>query len=1036
MAQQDDEAGINPPKWTASYFVLRTPHLPADAVERHGLRALAERPEVREAVYVASPDLARALTLWLEQPDHPAARNVPVSLYRYLWRMSRRPTPFGLFAGNALGQMGGNTTLELDERVWRHTRLDMAWLFELVRGLEPVLRSQLVYRVNTSLYRAADQLRYAEGRLNAASGARVNDQISLERTPAIEAVLAAAPATVAELAAAVQTLHPDLPAEDCAAFVEGLIDASVLHSQLEPAVIGEDPLAALVAQVRPLDAALGEDLSELHAALRALDQRGLGQSAQVYADIAGLCARLPAPPDPRHLLHVDLYRGGDLSLGTSVIQAIHEARDLLLRLLPPAPDGLAALRDNFETRWGGAEQALPDVLDDERGVGFAGSGVGADPSPLLAGLTFPGEQPAEPESFGGRDRWMLRRIMAAPPGGEWQLDEDDLRELGAEVGQPMPDSYAFMGVLLAESAEAIDRGDFDLLVDSFAGPSGTRLMGRFCLGDPALRARVEADHRAEESLAPDAVFAEIAHSPEGRMANVLARPRLRATEIPYQSPSSAPAENQIRVDDLRLSTNGPGGSFVLRSARLDREVIPRLCSAHNHSMGDLPIYRFLGAVQTQGVRAGLAWSWGALAAAPWLPRVRRGRIILCLARWNLSEADLRPLLAAQGAARLAAAGELRQRLGLPRHVAVLQSDNALPIDLENPLALDALAVEAQRSRTLALQESSSSALCVRGPGGSYTHEIVVPFVRSGGPARPPLPRTTGGTVRAWPPGSAWLTAKIYTGALTADTLMVQALQPLVASLRREGALAGWFFIRYGDPDWHVRLRLKADPQLTPGLVSALHQALEPWLLDGRVWRWVLDTYQPEVERYGGPVGIELAERLFEADSDAVASILALLTGDEGSDARWRLALRSAHALLEDLGIPLAERPSLLMAWRDATARRFRTDRAFEGRLSQRFRAERPSLVSLLEPTWEPDHPLAPGLELLAARTQASAPAVAALCKASEEGHLQRTVPDLAGSYVHMAVNRMLRSETNAQELVLYDFLARLYRSQLARGRQG
>lgn len=43
---------------------------------------------------------------------------------------------------------------------------------------------------------------------------------------------------------------------------------------------------------------------------------------------------------------------------------------------------------------------------------------------------------------------------------------------------------------------------------------------------------------------------------------------------------------------------------------------------------------------------------------------------------------------------------------------------------------------------------------------------------------------------------------------------------------------------------------------------------------------------------------------------------------------------------------------------------------------------------------------------------------------------------LAGSYIHMHANRLLRSAARAQELVLYDFLCRLYESQAARRDRG
>jgi len=42
--------------------------------------------------------------------------------------------------------------------------------------------------------------------------------------------------------------------------------------------------------------------------------------------------------------------------------------------------------------------------------------------------------------------------------------------------------------------------------------------------------------------------------------------------------------------------------------------------------------------------------------------------------------------------------------------------------------------------------------------------------------------------------------------------------------------------------------------------------------------------------------------------------------------------------------------------------------------------------------------------------------------------------ELALSYAHMIANRLLRSAQRRQEMVIYDFLARLYESQAARSR--
>lgn len=1042
-----------PSSHEASFFVLRTPLLPEQdwpepapaglegaaleaAVEEDArrmeaaFRALLDDSRVREALFVASPDLEQGLGAWLADPAHPHARKVPAALYRYLSRMRSRSTPFGLFAGCATGELGPRTGLALSGRVARHTRLDMGYLTALCAALEPELRPTLVYRTTPSLATFSDQHRYAEGRTDPETRARHNDQVSLRRTPAVDAALAATPGTPARLAAAVREVHPEVSEEEALGFIDGLIDASVLTSELSPPITGEDPLGALVDVLATRAPEVAGALLEAGATLAAIDQDGLGLEPFRYEANTAALALLPAPPDRRRLYQVDLYRPDRPTLGPAVIALFEEGIGLLHRLSHAEEQEIfTRFVERFEERWGEDERPLVAVLDDERGIGFAGEGRSADPSPLLQGLPFSPAEGARKLSWSAREDHRLRRLLETAARGEWSLDDADLAALGNEAPPPLPDALAAMGTLAAADGEALDRGEGELYLDHVGGPSGAPLLGRFCLGDPTLRRHVEAHLRAEEALRPDAIFAEIVYSPEGRVGNVICRPRLRPWEIPYLGRGAAPEDHQIPISDLRIRVRG--GRILLRSARLDRPVVPCLTSAHNHGADDLPIYRFLAMVGRQGLGSGLGWSWGALSGAPRLPRVRRGRIVLSLERWRLTKEALAPLVSARRPAdQLRAARALREAGGLPRRVVLVQADNLLPLDLERPLALDALAAAAaQGAVTLRERWPGPEGRCVHGPDGRYAHELVVPFVRRAPLPAPPAPPPVAPerARRAWLPGSDWLYLQIYCGSLSADELLREAVAPLVAEARARGELHSWFYIRYADPEWHLRLRLQAG-EATPALLARVEAALEPLRADGRVWRVRVDTYQPELERYGGAEGVLLAERLFEADSDAALAVLERLDGDAGEDARWRLTLRALHLLLQDLDIAIADRLRLLGELRRDWGRQVGLGKAAEAALNARFRQERASLEAMIAPTWDPEHPLAPGFEILEARRER----IRELGRALREAALNQPVEEIARSYAHMTVNRWLRSQANQAEAVLYELLIRLYKSAAAR----
>jgi thiopeptide-type bacteriocin biosynthesis protein len=210
-------------------------------------------------------------------------------------------------------------------------------------------------------------------------------------------------------------------------------------------------------------------------------------------------------------------------------------------------------------------------------------------------------------------------------------------------------------------------------------------------------------------------------------------------------------------------------------------------------------------------------------------------------------------------------------------------------------------------------------------------------------------------------------------------------------------------------------------------------ALTSALLDrGQLWRVQLDTYEREIERYGGDRGIDLAERIFHADSDAVVAILRGLQGDAGAEVRWRAALAGIDALLDDLGLSLEQKAAIARRACDGYGQEFGAGPAFRRELGRRFRGLRATLERVLDPRAEPPAALAPGLAALARRSEEIRPIGAQLRRLEESGRLSTPVTEFAMSCAHMHVNRLLRSAQRAQELVLYELLDRLYSSQAAR----
>ncbi|MFG0294285.1 MAG: thiopeptide-type bacteriocin biosynthesis protein, partial [Maioricimonas sp. JB045] len=567
---------------------------------------------------------------------------------------------------------------------------------------------------------------------------------------------------------------------------------------------------------------------------------------------------------------------------------------------------------------------------------------------------------------------------------------------------------------------------------------GARLLGRFAYADETLNEQVQQHLRREESLQPEAVFAEIVHLPEDRMGNVLCRPVLRGYEIPYLGPSGAPKDRQIEVTDLMVSIRG--GRIVLRSRRLNREVIPRLTSAHNFLLRTLGVYQFLGALQHQGIEGWSAWNWGPLKYAPFLPRVTAGRTVLCRATWNLSARDIVDLQDRTDSDLFSFIQQWRAERRIPRYVLLVDRDNELPIDMENILSLETFidGIKGKPEAQLVEMFPGPDDLCVAGTNGRHVHELVVPFHREREPDAgriPPTPEPQIRRDRCYQPGGDWAWLNLFAGNTTIDRLLVDEIRPRIGRWTASGQIDRWFFLRFNVPGNHLRLRLHGEAtELQQTVIPELNRMAAGLLDDGLVSRAQWDTYEPEVNRYGGSDALPLAEEIFSADSDAALDLIAAYGGDAGADLRWRIVLLGLDRLLDDLGFDLTQKQVIARHSADEFAREFSFEGPFRKQFSQKHREVGPELDRLLRGQQNDDPEIAPAVEIFAHRSARIADAARQLQDLERQQRLVTPRAEMARSLWHMQVNRMLRAAHRAQELVLYDLIARQYESQQARMR--
>jgi len=1023
------------------------------------LRTRAQCPVFREAIYLASPSLHRSLAAWDRKPNSEQGQKTELALVRYFTRMTHRATPFGLFAGCSLGSIAQQTKLQLVSRAEyvRKTRLDHAVVCRVLDRIlqDPILCEQLRYRRNDTLVLAAGRWRHAA--IKESEDGHVSFHlVATDRSPYLDAVIERAQQfqPFAVLQDAISAAASSASKEDAAAFLHMLIQSQILSCELSVPVTGSDPLQALCTQLDLLDSldsqASAPSLHPLRNAIARIDQHGLGVPISHYDELAQQLTPITNTSGTKHLVQVDLCKPViHAALSAAWVHDIRQAVMVLAKLdRRRSHSSLLQFKESFRRRYEGQRVPLLLALDPECGVGFdEQKGIGEEATALLADLTLRAPVREADTTWSAMDRRLLALVMMARETGS-NVVQLPMEWIDSLRSASIPDALAVLGSFwMAQKTDTPVRADDSLLfrLESAIGPSAASLLGRFCHTDPALLQAVESLAAREQALRPHELLVEITHRLPGRTGNIALRPVLRKHELELLGRSGAEPGTQIRLDELSLFLRDD--ELWLYCERLGRRIRPRLSNAHNHSHpGNLHIYRFLCALHEEEGAAGFHFHWGPLTSLPFLPRVSLKQIVFSPARWRLDPKQIaalgNPVDARQHARIFLGIQTIRSQYRLPRQIQLVEGDHTLHLDLDNVMSVLAFVDYARNRSQLLIEEvlGACESSIVHGPEGHYTNEVIIPLLRgddsshSEAPsqeARIPTLRTHRQT--SFPVGTEWLYCKLYTGMATADRILRKQLGPLVAKLSSHG-VDRWFFIRYADPDWHLRLRLHGDPlrlqtEVLP-LISALSQEL---LRDGQISRMQLDTYEPEWERYGGEEGMLLSEQLFCADSEAALSLLPLCMGEHRASQRWQVALASMLALLADFLPSETDRLSVVASAYASFRREFAEDPEVSWRLGARFRKERSGLEQLLEDLTRnrTDKPL---FAALRARSCVVSPIAARLHALSRQGFLRVSIPSLLHSHLHMSANRILRSAARAQELVLYDWISRLYRSSLAQQR--
>lgn len=980
--------------------LVRTPLFSSCDAQELTNGTILDDSRFRTALAVASPSLSQQVLAGKQ------SKEIKLALLKYVKRMTFRPTPYALLAGVGLAKFGDRTELTRDRNIKICARPDMSLIMDMVGKLEQNrnIRSRLTLFSNPQLISKAGRL-WLEQPLFPHKGLKTG--LSLAESPALTRALSLA-AEGCSFVALCETLSYEFEQSYSNAenLVHQLCDFGMLFSHLRFSLDNSEKLLGYLRELDTLEEArrIYELFESLIQALEDWDPSSVDAVDQYMA----LLKQATSLAQTKEAIQVDSAFGMSVaSVSYRIAEVAEEAVEILLRVgTIRYSDALSFYCNSFKERYqDGREIPLLELLSPTFGIGFP-----------HAIHQFP-----RAESDGKRDSKLHELALRSTVNGcrEVVLTDKDLTDL--QLWKPevleAPLSVDLFFSIFSESPAAIDNEDFSLVIAPRVGEIGAgRTLGRFCsvLGNDA-EINIKEIACLEQDVASE-IHADVSFWTENpRSANIAMVPGFRNYVI---TANCAPSNAATSIPLSELVIGLEDDKFYARWIRTGQKVVAYSNNMLNKMHMPEPI-NFLLTIATHGQPKIESFEWGYTATRfQFLPRLRYGKIILSPASWDLKNLHFSYVERVEDFKVLVR--QWRDEFRVPAQIQIAQgryTDNLMLLDLENDLDLELLEqmIRTDKDTDLIAYEFIGSSLCLDGDGKSYETEFVTSLLRRD------LVDTSARSIAAHvepnpivskrdylrPPGTEWLYLRLDCSARSHEELIVEA-QKMADTLIDEGCLQQWFFVRFSDPADHLRLRFKVDQsKLYSHALPALFKWASSLVESALCYQFSLETYDREIERYGGKAAIDLIEEIFSVDSRLVANILRIPE------------LRKLNRKV----IGVMSINHLLIAFKPTPLQRYQWLKSFDFESkstdSQEYRALKPLFREIFDVDSKTENALlySPIDAVFEQSKDLITSLAARLYELEKYGHLTQTVDTILFSLVHMHCIRFLGIDRVSEQIL-------------------
>lgn len=261
------------------------------------------------------------------------------------------------------------------------------------------------------------------------------------------------------------------------------------------------------------------------------------------------------------------------------------------------------------------------------------------------------------------------------------------------------------------------------------------------------------------------------------------------------------------------------------------------------------------------------------------------------------------------------------------------------------------------------------------------------------------------------PGDEWIYYNIYISPIHADHFLETIKNTCLNNLLDNELIDKWFFIRYVDRFYHVRLRIHVksnDPIVYYETLSIVNKCIMNLSDLYSIWNITIGTYKREIERYHESL-IEDCETFFFLDS---CNTVDILSNFKNLDV-WQIAFAKIDILLKTT-MATSDAQCFLQTMSKSFLSEFNHINNHKD-LDKMYRNKKPLLFHLTENLCSSHNEIYKWKEVLSSDSIHSF-----LCMAHNINVLD--------SLIHMIVNRIIPNEPRIYEMIIYFFLEKYYKS--------